>query len=73
MENIINPVQVEDVRKGNFPIFHDIILKVEYIHDCGLCWQYFSTCSPFVETVRSILSKLAVVRFIKVIKVEDFK
>lgn len=63
---------LSDIKRGNFPLTHDCILKVEYIHCTPISRQYF-TCSVLDSSaVIDILSKVGPVFRVDISSVDDF-
>lgn len=56
---------------GDFPLTHDCILKVEYIHGSPIRFQYFSCCSTDSAKIVDILSKLCPVKRVNISSVDD--
>lgn len=61
-----------DIRRGNFPLNHDCIVKLEYFHDCGLSCDYFTCRSCDSGLLVDIVSKLSLVHYVKISSLDDF-
>lgn len=66
------PVHRSDINKGNFPLNHDVILKVCYYRDCPLRKAYFTTRSADTGVLCDVISKLPMVRAVEVVPIEQF-
>lgn len=64
-------VHRSDIEKGNFPLNHDCILKVVYSRDCPLHFEYFTCQSQDSGKLLDILSKLALVKLVKISSVDQ--
>lgn len=60
-----------DIDKGNFPLNHDCILKVEFVVGSFIRFQYFSCRSQDSGQLMSIISKLSLVRCVEISSVDE--
>lgn len=65
------PVHRKSIDKGDFPLNHDAILKVEFYPQTGLHYQYFSCRSHETGTLADILCKLFCVRRVFITSVDE--
>lgn len=66
-----NPVNLVNLHKGTFPLNHDCILKVRFIYDTGLKYQYFSCRSQDSGTLTLILSSVALISHVECVSVDN--
>lgn len=64
------PVHRKDIDKGNFPLTHDCVLKVRYIHGSPIRFAYFTTRSIDTGTLCDVISKLPMVHAVEVVPVD---
>ena len=68
----LNTTSENLIKKGEIPLSHDCILKVVYLPDCGLRFQFFTCRLSESAEVVSILSSLSIVREVVITHVNDF-
>lgn len=64
------PVHRSQIDKGNFPLTHDCILKIRYIHGAPIRKAYFSTRSIDTAALCDVISKLPMVQAVEVVPVD---
>jgi len=65
------PVHRSDIDRGNFPLNHDVILKVCYYRGTPVRKAYFSTRSIDTGVLCDVISKLPMVHAVEVVSVEQ--
>lgn len=65
-------VTLHQITNGDFPLNHDCILKVRYINDCPLRFEYFTCRSCESGSICLTLQALSVVRFVEISSVDKF-
>lgn len=60
-----------DIEKGNFPLNHDVILKVCFYRGSPVRKAYFSTRSTDTGVLCDVISKLPMVRAVEIVPVES--
>lgn len=66
----LHPTNPQSIDKGQFPLNHDCILKVCYIADSPLRFQYFTCQSQHSGLISSLFGSLSVVRSVKFVSVD---
>lgn len=61
-----------DIRRGNFPLNHDCILKLEYFLDRDLSCDYFTCRSCDSGLLVDIVSKLSLVHNVNISSADHF-
>lgn len=61
----------KDIDNGNFPLNHDSIMKVCYIRDSPIRFEFFSCRSVDTGTLSLIISQLSGVRMVKFSSVDN--
>lgn len=65
-------VTKNDIQKGNFPLTHDCILKVYYLPDCPVRFEYFTCPSQHSGTYSLVLQTLSVVHKLEITSADKF-
>lgn len=65
------PTDRKSIDKGNFPLLHDCILKVEYIQCSPIRFQYFTTWVTDSGKIVDILSKCSVVKKVNIVSLDE--
>lgn len=64
------PTNRHDIDRGNFPLNHDCILKVEYIQASPVRFQYFTCTAPDSAKLSDVLLKVSLVHKVNIVSVE---
>lgn len=68
----VHKISLNQARMADFPLYCDTILKVRYIANCGIRWQYFVCMSVDSLSIKSLYESLTVVHDVKIIPINEF-
>ena len=63
---------LSDIKKGEFPLNHDCILKVCYFPGSGISFEFFTCRAPDSGELSVILSQLSIVNKVVPYSVDNF-
>lgn len=67
------PTSRSAIIKGDFPLNHDCILKVNYIEGSPLRFGYLTCCSQHSGALVDVISKLLLVKSVNISSVDKFE
>lgn len=65
-------ITLNQARTADFPLYCDTILKVCYIANVGIRWQFFACMKSDSESIKMMFESLVVVHEVKIIPIENF-
>lgn len=66
-------VTKEEINKGFFPLNHDCILKVYYLPDCPVRFEYFTCSADKCGAYSLMLQTLSIVHKLEIHSVDKFE
>ena len=68
----MNGCNLSDIRKANFPIDHDCILKVSYKRGAPTSFEFFTLKISDAESISLLVSRLSVVSSVQYWSIDKF-
>lgn len=68
----LHKISLNQARLADFPLYCDTILKVNYIANVGIRWQYFACMKTDSVAFKVMFESLVVVHDVNIIPLENF-